>query len=92
MPFTNREVAVILASELNRHDPGLWFYRVERHIDNTSGKAASSIFAAPCTVRRLKSALRDDSAGSVPDKLAALRGEGESYNDVMRLAAVESSR
>ena len=34
MPFTNREVAVILASELNGHDPGLWFYRVERHIDN----------------------------------------------------------
>ena len=34
MPFTNREVAVILANELNGHDPGLWFYRVERHIDN----------------------------------------------------------
>ena len=34
MPYTNREVAVILASELNGHDPGLWFYRVERHIDN----------------------------------------------------------
>ena len=34
MPFTNREVAVILANELNGHDPGLWFYRLERHIDN----------------------------------------------------------
>jgi hypothetical protein len=34
MPFTNREVAAILAGELNGHDPGLWFYRVERHIDN----------------------------------------------------------
>ncbi len=33
MPFTNREVAVILANELNGRDPGLWFYRVERHID-----------------------------------------------------------
>ena len=33
MPFTNREVAVIVANELNRHDRGLWFYGVERHID-----------------------------------------------------------
>jgi hypothetical protein len=29
MPFTNHEVAVIVASELNRHDRGLWFYAVE---------------------------------------------------------------
>jgi hypothetical protein len=34
MPFTNREVAVIVADELNRHDRGLWFYKVERHIDD----------------------------------------------------------
>jgi hypothetical protein len=34
MPFTNREVAVIVANELNRHDRGLWFYEVERHIDD----------------------------------------------------------
>jgi hypothetical protein len=33
MPFTNREVAVIVANQLNRHDRGLWFYGVERHID-----------------------------------------------------------
>jgi hypothetical protein len=33
MPFTNREVAVIVANQLNRHDSGLWFYQVERHID-----------------------------------------------------------
>ena len=34
MPFANREVAVIVANELNRHDRGLWFYEVERHIDD----------------------------------------------------------
>ena len=34
MPFTNREVAVILANELNGHDPGLWFYRAEWRVDN----------------------------------------------------------
>jgi hypothetical protein len=34
MPFTNREVAFVLANELNRRDPGLWFYKVERHIDD----------------------------------------------------------
>ena len=34
MPFTNREVAVIVANDLNRHDRGLWFYEVERHIDD----------------------------------------------------------
>ena len=36
MPFTNRDVAVIVANELNRHDRGMWFYKVERH---TEGKA-----------------------------------------------------
>jgi hypothetical protein len=34
MTFTNQEVAVIVANELNRHDRGLWFYRVEWHIDD----------------------------------------------------------
>jgi hypothetical protein len=34
MPFTNREVAVIVANDLNRHDRSLWFYEVERHIDD----------------------------------------------------------
>ena len=34
MPFTNREVAFVLGNELNRRDPGLWFYKVERHIDD----------------------------------------------------------
>ena len=34
MPFTNREVAVIVANDLNRHDRGLWFYEVERHMDD----------------------------------------------------------
>ena len=34
MPFTNREVAVIVANDLSRHDRGLWFYEVERHIDD----------------------------------------------------------
>jgi|SRR5208337_3627967 len=33
MPFTNREVAVIVANELNRHDRGIWFYEVERHFE-----------------------------------------------------------
>lgn len=33
MPFTNREVAVIVANELNRHDRGIWLYRVERQIE-----------------------------------------------------------
>jgi len=33
MPFANREAAVIIASELNAHDRGLWFYKVERHGD-----------------------------------------------------------
>jgi hypothetical protein len=38
----------------------------------------------------LKSALRPDRAGSIPYKLTALRGEGESYSDVIiRPAAVE---
>ena len=34
MPFTKREVAAIVANELNRHDRGLWFYEVKRHIDD----------------------------------------------------------
>jgi hypothetical protein len=34
MAFTNREAAVIVANELNRHAGGVWFYKVERHIDN----------------------------------------------------------
>jgi hypothetical protein len=33
MPFTNHEVAVIVANELNRHERGMWSYKVERHID-----------------------------------------------------------
>jgi hypothetical protein len=33
MPFANREVAVIVANELNRHGRGMWFYRVERQIE-----------------------------------------------------------
>jgi hypothetical protein len=33
MPFTNRDVAVIVANELNRHNRGIWFYKVERHIE-----------------------------------------------------------
>ena len=33
MAFSNREVAVIVANELNRHSGGLWFYKVEQHID-----------------------------------------------------------
>ena len=34
MAFTNREVAVIVANELNRRGRGLWFYKVEHHIDH----------------------------------------------------------
>jgi hypothetical protein len=34
MPFRNPQVAVIVAHELNQHDPSLWFYNVERHIDD----------------------------------------------------------
>ena len=33
MAFANREAAVILAKELNRHAGGFWFYKVEQHID-----------------------------------------------------------
>ena len=33
MPFTNREVAVIVADALNRHGRATWFYRVELHVD-----------------------------------------------------------
>ena len=33
MPFANREVAVIIANELNRHNRGIWFYTVERQIE-----------------------------------------------------------
>jgi hypothetical protein len=33
MAFSNQEAAVILANELNRRSGGLWFYKVERHID-----------------------------------------------------------
>lgn len=33
MPFANREVAVIVANELNRHDRAIWFYTVERQIE-----------------------------------------------------------
>jgi hypothetical protein len=34
MPFTNLEVAFVVANELNRQDQGLWFYNIERHIDD----------------------------------------------------------
>ena len=34
MPFTNCEVAVVVANELNRHDRGLWYHKVERDIDD----------------------------------------------------------
>ena len=34
MAFSNREAAVIVANELNRRSGGLWFYKVERHIDH----------------------------------------------------------
>lgn len=33
IPFTNREVADIVANELNQHDRGMWFYKVERTIE-----------------------------------------------------------
>jgi hypothetical protein len=33
MPFANREVAVIIANELNRHNRGIWVYTVERQIE-----------------------------------------------------------
>jgi hypothetical protein len=33
MPFANREVAAVVANELNRHDRGIWFYTVERQIE-----------------------------------------------------------
>ncbi len=33
MPFANRQVAVIVANELNRHDRGIRFYTVERQIE-----------------------------------------------------------
>jgi hypothetical protein len=33
MAFSNRDAAVLLADELNRRSGGLWFYKVERHID-----------------------------------------------------------
>jgi hypothetical protein len=33
MPFANREVAAVVANELNRHDQGIWFYMVERQIE-----------------------------------------------------------
>lgn len=33
MPFANRGVADILANELNRHDRGMWVYKVERHLE-----------------------------------------------------------
>jgi hypothetical protein len=33
MPFANREVAVIVANELNRHGRGIWFHTVERQIE-----------------------------------------------------------
>jgi hypothetical protein len=33
MPFANREVADIVANELNQHDRGMWFYKVERNIE-----------------------------------------------------------
>lgn len=34
MAFANREVAVIVANELNWRGRGLWFYKIERHIDH----------------------------------------------------------
>jgi hypothetical protein len=33
MPFTHREVAVIVANELNRRDRGMWSYGLEQHIE-----------------------------------------------------------
>jgi hypothetical protein len=34
MPFANREVAVIIANELNRHNRGMWLYTVERQMES----------------------------------------------------------
>lgn len=34
MAFSNREAAVVVANELNRRGGGLWFYKVERHVDH----------------------------------------------------------
>ena len=52
MPFTNREVAVIVANDLNRHDRSLWFYEVERHIDDKrwiiARKAANAARSCSC--------------------------------------------
>ena len=61
MPFTNREVAVIVANDLSRHDRGLWFYEVERHIDDkrwiiARTAAARSMFAY-CALRNRPLAL-----------------------------------
>jgi hypothetical protein len=33
MPFARREVAAIVANDLNRHDRGMWSYHIERHIE-----------------------------------------------------------
>jgi hypothetical protein len=57
MPFTNREVAIIVANELNRHDRGLWFYEVERHIDDKRrfiARNARAPVTRPSTLRAIR--------------------------------------
>ena len=57
MPFTNREVVVIVANELNGHDRGLWFYEVERHIDDKRwiiARNARAPVTRPSTLRAIR--------------------------------------
>jgi hypothetical protein len=61
MAFSNYEAAVILATQLNRRSGGLWFYKVERHIDNgrwitVRERPQSSNATADCAKRMLLAA------------------------------------
>jgi hypothetical protein len=61
MPFTRREVAVIVANELNRHDRGMWSYNVERHIMGrrwTNVRKPSEILSRVCGNERAQDAVR----------------------------------
>ena len=54
-------MAVIVANDLSRHDRGLWFYEVERHIDDKrwiiARKAAARSMFAYCALRNRPLAL-----------------------------------
>jgi len=96
MPYTNREVAVILASELNGHDPGLWFYRVERHIDNKRWiivREGREFYFRRAMHRQPTEKRFGLTVRVYPRQAHGPARGGQEYSDViLRLAALEASK